>query len=439
MLHLMIENKGECPVEGFTVLGLSTARDDNDSIGQFGSGNKHGMLLCMRHNLNPIVYTGKDKLEFFSKPAKMGEKGYSQIYYTINNGSPEKLSMCLEFGELDWDNLAMALREFISNAIDASDINDVKVDITNKIESKQGYTRVYIPMTPEVQKFYNDISKWFLHFDDEVCANTYGVIEKSGLSIPRIYRKGVFVREVEHKESLYDYNFGEELKIDESRCLSDYAVLSSMSRKLSSTKDISKVFDAFEQGIKFWEEEAEYWNISPEEDVEEAWKELFNEKFPNHVISFHGVENLVGPALKKSGYDVLICSEGWYKSLRECGIPTFNDVLDHYDETGKEILPATKKAEETVEYVWNKLLKLGLTLDCKKPEVKCFKDIMREGAWTAGFYSKGVVYLNVNNTEDKKCALEEIAHHITKAPDSTRDFQDYAFNVAAELLKNSED
>ena len=48
-MFLRIQNPGVAPVEGFTLLGVSTTRDCGveGAIGQFGSGNKHAInVLC---------------------------------------------------------------------------------------------------------------------------------------------------------------------------------------------------------------------------------------------------------------------------------------------------------------------------------------------------------------------------------------------------------
>src|SRR5438094_7595757 len=67
---LKIENPGVCPQEGFTVLGVSPADTSAHEgvIGQFGSGNKHAVGVCLRSGLSPIVFAGTLKLEFSTKP-----------------------------------------------------------------------------------------------------------------------------------------------------------------------------------------------------------------------------------------------------------------------------------------------------------------------------------------------------------------------------------
>ena len=74
-VYLKIENIGVCPPEGFTVLGVSLADKSSHQgvIGQFGSGNKHGVAVLLRHGLSPVVFAGTLRLEFGTSPAAEGE------------------------------------------------------------------------------------------------------------------------------------------------------------------------------------------------------------------------------------------------------------------------------------------------------------------------------------------------------------------------------
>ena len=52
-MFLLVQNPGVAPVEGFTLLGVSTTRDCGveGAIGQFGSGNKHAINVLLRAGL----------------------------------------------------------------------------------------------------------------------------------------------------------------------------------------------------------------------------------------------------------------------------------------------------------------------------------------------------------------------------------------------------
>lgn len=102
---LKIENVGACPAEGFTVLGVSLAdtTDRQGVIGQFGSGNKHGVAVLLRNELAPVVFAGTLKLEFGTKPQTVGdglaEKEFARVVVkyggTDASGSSRLLSAYL--------------------------------------------------------------------------------------------------------------------------------------------------------------------------------------------------------------------------------------------------------------------------------------------------------------------------------------------------------
>ena len=185
---LRIENPGACPAEGFTVLGVSLAdTSSNDGvIGQFGSGNKHGVAVCLRAGLSPIVFAGTLKLEFSTKPQTvtdgLASKDFGRVVVKYGGTDPitgasrsatEDLGFVLDYGKQDWQEVALALREFISNAIDRSirekgDWSGVKIEIVDEaqVRAKRDHTRVFVPMNADVLEFFNNLGKWFLHFSE---------------------------------------------------------------------------------------------------------------------------------------------------------------------------------------------------------------------------------------------------------------------------------
>src|SRR5436309_10843391 len=133
--YLKIENIGVCPPEGFTVLGVSLADTSNHEgvIGQFGSGNKHAVAVLLRHQLSPVVFAGNLRLEFSTRPQTvtdgLASKDFGRIVVKYGGTDPisgasrsstEDLGFVLDYGKQDWQEVALALREFISNAIDRS-------------------------------------------------------------------------------------------------------------------------------------------------------------------------------------------------------------------------------------------------------------------------------------------------------------------------------
>jgi hypothetical protein len=131
-MFLLIENQGEAPVEAYTLLGYGSTRNCGveGTIGQFGSGAQHAINVCLRHNLPVWVYCGNTRLEFALEKEliqdgtvdKDGEPTETEVqhvtYRKDSKQSFTRTGWVLDWGSFDWDDIGMALREFISNAID---------------------------------------------------------------------------------------------------------------------------------------------------------------------------------------------------------------------------------------------------------------------------------------------------------------------------------
>jgi hypothetical protein len=109
---LKIENPGVAPSESFTLLGASTKRGDDNgqTIGRFGSGNKHGVAVLLRHKLAPVVFAGNLKMEFGTRPQSVGNNEFARVMVKYggkdNDGKSrsanEDLGFVLEYGAADW-------------------------------------------------------------------------------------------------------------------------------------------------------------------------------------------------------------------------------------------------------------------------------------------------------------------------------------------------
>src|SRR6185436_18036193 len=215
--YLLIENPGIAPQESFTLLGASN-KSGTDAIGQFGSGTKFGVLSLLRDKINPVVFCGNLRIEFRTKQIAFDGAAHEQLQVRFTGkdrdgrqvNRTEDLSVVLGYGKIDWTDIRLAAREFVSNALDAvnGDASQVRVEITDKEpRAKANTTRVYIPVDDEklLVDFVENLAQWFLHFSGKVWRNT-AILEKDTPSPARIYRRGVFVREVKHAEkSVFDY------------------------------------------------------------------------------------------------------------------------------------------------------------------------------------------------------------------------------------------
>jgi hypothetical protein len=437
MQYLTIENTGVCPIEGFTVLGVSTARGNESAIGQFGSGAKHGVLTCLRMGLNPIIYSGRTKIQFITEPAN----NYTKIFVKIGTKAPRELSIALEYGELDWTHVEMALREFVSNALDAvdGDASQVKFKTVERIHPNDDSTIIGIPMTTEVQRFYLELSQRFLHFSRDG-SNKSGekVLPKDKPGPARIYRKGVFVRELPPDTvSMFNYNFGEELHIDESRNMDDYSVSNAAACAIcDNEKRLGEVISAVVHDNNVWEVKlgGVYRLERHAKDHQDVWQRAWISQFGNKAVTCPLLPEVFELAKSKGYFPIFISNPAWAAVLHSAGIKSVFKVLDNFNDDGHELFPATPDVIETCRVVWEWLKSVSMTKGKPCPPVKLFRSIMEAGANTFGYYKSGQVHIALGWETNKKVMLEELCHHITGANDCTRDFQDFAFTFSSALM-----
>jgi len=481
--YLKIENIGVCPPEAFTVLGVSLADTSSDQgvIGTFGSGSKHAVAVLLRNGLSPIVFAGTLKLEFSTRPQTVADnqatKDFARVVVKYGGTDPvtgasrtstEDLGFVLDYGKHDWSIPALALREFVSNAIDRSiretgDWSGVKIEIVEEaqVRAKRDHTRVFVLLTPEILAFYNDLGKWFLHFSEPNSLNK-AILPKRNRNLGDrkaavIYRRGVRVREFESSdtESLFDYNLND-LSLDESRKASDWDVRHHCGRALASAhkESLASLFERLVSGKAMWEFTFDTYSLQPshrdsaEDDLRKRknWQEAFA-----LVAGEEGV--LTGEAsvnqLERKGYKAIKAPENLLRAAEQYGVQTPAKVLSADELSGRLVTAATPDAQAAVDLVWSWVEEVGLTNGKQKPPVQCFTSILNAGVMLNGYYRDGTIFINGNlagvgsvvggyealSDQLVKVALEEASHHITQANDNSRDFQDFLLDLVVKLSR----
>ncbi len=469
MQYLMIQNPGVCPVEGFTVLGVSSSRDDASSIGQFGSGNKHAVNLLLRNKLSPVVYCGGIKLDFFVVQDTMNdgltETKYGRVHCRQSgkdtDGKTVKrtsdLRFALEYGALDWDALSMAMREFVSNALDrtireegdfreALEAGRLQIEVVDGMRAKVGFTRVYVELTPDIEKFFYELGKRFLHFSNPDDLKKK-ILPKSGRNLGThetavIYRKGVFVREVSGTQaSLFDYNL-DELPIDECRNVGDGIVREAATEALrdSGAEILAKLFKSLVAGNDLWESDFDRnsltvysWKDTPEaaESRKTSWKQGWIQAVGSAVICDQSNAEQVTMVHKK-GYQAATVPANWMDAADEHEVPVATNYLTPAEKRGQEIIQPTMSAREALETVWGWIELCHMTDGHSMPNVMCFRSIVDAASVLRGYYADATIYLEemiatAVSDDLLQTVLEECAHHITGAGDSSRDLQSWAF------------
>jgi hypothetical protein len=480
--YLKIENIGVCPPEGFTVLGVSLAdtSDHEGVIGQFGSGNKHAVAVLLRHDLSPVVFAGTLRLDFSTRPQTVADSQASKEFARVvvkyggtdptsgaSRSSTEDLGFVLDYGKQDWQEVALALREFASNAIDRSirekgDWSGVKIEVVeeSQVRARRDHTRVFVPMNAEVLEFFNNLGKWFLHFSEPELLSK-AILPKANRNLGErkaavIYRRGVRVREFESSdtESLFDYNLND-LTIDESRKASDWDVKHHCGKALANAdKEIlAALFDRLLNSDKpVWEFGFDTYSLQPsyrdsaedERRKRQNWQEAFAlVAGEDAVLTGKGTVE----QLERKGYKPVTAPESLVHAAEQYGVQTPAKVLSADELSGRAVTDPTPDAQAAVDLVWELLEKVGLTNGKERPSVQCFTSILDGGVMLNGYYRNGEVFINGDlagsaslvsgrqGLSDRlvKVALEEVAHHVTGATDNSRDFQDFLLDLAVKL------
>jgi hypothetical protein len=454
---ILIENPGVAPVESFTLLGASN-KAGSAAIGQFGSGTKFGTLSLLRKGIRPLVYCGNLSIDFGTKPVAFNGEEHSQVFVRLRGqdqtgkqvNRTEDLSVVLRYGEIDWkDKVELALREFVSNALDAvqGDASQVRVEIVDKIpRAKAGHTRVYIALTDEGESFVKNIADWFLHFSQDKVWHSTSIIFKDKPSPAKIYRRGVFVREV-RGTSLFDYNLNG-LPLDEARVADDWSVKAFAEKALNRVSTAKVVQQILLADKGTWEASFDLtgkydWTLSDAEKTaaSSVWKEAQDALLDDKTIFIS--EHADSTLAEGKGYKVVRLNSDRYDNALAHGLRTVASVLTTDEREGRKIdVDTDVRAQKAVLHVWNILVSIDATKGEQYPEVRTYTEHNTGGGVTFGLWKDNTVFVNTCllggdeiSPELFAVCLEELAHHITKATDNSRGFQEYFIQTLTKVLR----
>ena len=216
MSYILIENKGEIDAEALILMGGSSKTQKQGFIGKWGSGWKYSIATLLRNNIDFKIFSGDRQIKIETQ--KVDFRGISLEKIIIDS---RETSLTTNMGH-DWFTW-FAIREILSNSIDEGEHNIVMS--TNDINSRSGYTRIYIEHNPEIQ---NVIDEWDNYFtsdridiiyekgQDKIFSN----LHKEEFIL--MFRRGIRCYEGSTK-SLYHYDLSK-FEINESRVISnDYS------------------------------------------------------------------------------------------------------------------------------------------------------------------------------------------------------------------------
>lgn len=375
--YLCIKNVGVCDYRLFTLLGASTARGEESKIGQFGSGAKHGALVLLRQGITPVVMLGKDELTYYTVDIELQGKPQKQLGVSFR-GEKALQSMVLDFGAMDWQNPHMALREYISNAIDAG---GWEVTLQDTVEGVDGETRVYVPLNADILEYYNNLSRYFLHVAGlEECREISNITSEKC----RVYRKGVLVGEL-RQPSVFHYNLPD-VPLDESRNIKTYEAAYAICRHIVDDMDASKFCralvhgpeDCFERNMTIG---TRFFTDARATALRAAWPKQYVlgcNSYTKHLNHLAESRNLSIVSVGSSCFSLL---KMVLPSLESITTSVVNGVITE---------PLAGNLAETWNSLWSWLLVNGVIGNqTSRPQAMMFKD-----PTMMGFSSNGILYFN---------------------------------------------
>jgi hypothetical protein len=200
-------------------LGLSTKRDDDSTIGQFGSGSKFAPIAALRNGWE-WINVGEDnlgpyKMQYVAKE----ESDINCVYYLYDDEILKPSSFTVDAGLLSWDDEFQIFREAFSNALDefTSSGSEYVVEIVDEVKFEPGMFAVYLTADPSLIDIINNFGKFFSIEREPV----YKFADGSGFYEPfdneaNFYYKGVLVHS-EPKLAVFDYGMNNVILNEERR------------------------------------------------------------------------------------------------------------------------------------------------------------------------------------------------------------------------------
>lgn len=236
-------------------LGLSTKRDNDELIGQFGSGANMAPISALRKGIR-WVNAGTDQngdyiMEYISKNVD----GIDCVFFDYGDGNLKETSYTTEAGLLSWDDDFQIFREAFANALDAKTETglDYEIVYTDKIAHTPGKFSVFLTATENLMNIVDNLDKYFTIGRKPIESGIDGffteakLYEPIGDGVNRIYCKGVLVGEFQNMPdapAIFDYDFHNVDLNEERKIKSDYSIegyIADVLTKLTSNKAITKL------------------------------------------------------------------------------------------------------------------------------------------------------------------------------------------------------
>lgn len=349
-------------------LGLSTKRDDAETIGRFGSGIKYAPIAALRKGWEWWFVGSDAKGPYRMQYIVEEEDGVDCVWYQYGDGDVKPSSFTVGAGELSWTDPFQIIREPIANAIDGTKTHggEWSFEIVDGISPANEYTfDVYITASPELMNIVNNIDAYFSF--NKTPLSKYGntTIHRSYDLSLRVFSQNVLVAHKDNMASLFDYEF-DSIDLNEERTVkSEWDLGWKIANSIAQLHDsdlVSKVIKSAGVEEMFeWSDTVsshyDHWTFASD------WDSIFKNIYGDNAVIYpvDGFASSVAKNLKLRGMTpVGVATENGYKLLSAAGISCYMDILgedyeyDIEDDVSKypvlvEAMSIAKRVEPDIE------------------------------------------------------------------------------------------
>jgi len=426
---IRIENAGEVDVRLLEMIGATSKTGEDGKIGVFGSGSDYALAQAMRLGLQVVAFSGESSFEFKTVVEKTERGDFNRIAYSAKvPGKPPKLvrlSLTDQFGAQHWTNPWFIIREFYANALDEGGAGIAIVH--DKPTGVPGTTRFWITASPDLVKIVKNLGDYFRPYDpsDSSQGRILGKAEGKG----RVYRRGVFVQEMDDLYFNYDlYN----LRLSETRTADTWEVRHQIRYVFAQTDEATAeqllgllmdgAFEGKAEGDLDWS-----WY-----SMDAAWTKAFHKRYGEEAVICMDNNNAVESALEVRKKPVVVRSDKWRTALKKAGVPTVEEVVGEHACEGIRFIEESEwtERERQVVEVAKAICATALgqdTVDRFPVRIYREKDDLTLGRYFESLkvvgLSKSVFPKGVR--EVAETLAEEYGHGLSHATDKTRSFQNF--------------
>ena len=490
-MYIKITNE----TEGFSrlyleLLGVSTKRDNDDTIGQFGSGTKFAPIHALRNGWE-WVSTGHDDNGLYTMSYKIDSDNAEgieivQFVYKDEDGvvTTKDSSYSTGAGELGWDTSFQIFREAFANALDAHYEFDASywIDVVDEIgEPVWGEFSVYITADEELRDIKHNFDRYFsinrtdIIFEDTLGSKMLRKLPGESNGGARIYHKGVLVYGPElggsSVTSLYDYDLDKvilneertlkNMSSNEGKCIAELFGgnlkynndgIDIVVHDLIDNVRYDKGGETFEWKYMPYQFTMSSWDEWTEADYDNAFGKVFTDaakdKYSDDVtpdVAYISEENgayaEVSMKLRERGYVGVLVSKAMYNLLETTGAEKQMDKNILGAEFDHEFITLESGDQKFLDLAQETLLAYDMDIMCYP--IKIIKSTQRN----KHILGKAVreddnefIFLNealIKSRNIKQLIgtmVHELDHLISQADDNTREFRDAADNRLGDLI-----